>query len=112
MARRRRLASPPLAGWLVARVDPPAAPTSALPAAEPGRPDGGGTVILLPPRRRAGKAPVVFRQILCLQVRVGLGVAGDLFAPQLLHQPVLMRAVNPLHASLGLRRAGRDQLDP
>src|SRR5438445_961938 len=70
------------------------------------------SVIILQLRRRSPKPLVVFRQIVPLQIYVGLFVTADLLAPQLFHQPVLMGAVDPLHAPLGLRRTGRDQLDP
>src|SRR5467141_4078017 len=70
------------------------------------------TMVVLRLRRRARKPLVVFRQILPLQIHIGLFVTAALFAPQFLHQPVLMRAVLPLHSSLGLRRTGRDNLDP
>jgi hypothetical protein len=39
-------------------------------------------------------------------------VTANLLPPQFLHQPVLVRAVNPLDSSLGLGRTRRNQLDP
>src|SRR5208337_1938823 len=70
------------------------------------------TVIVLRLGRRAPKSVVVFRQIFPLQIHVGHLVTADILPPQLFHQTVLMRAVNPFHAPLGLRRTGGDQLDP
>ena len=46
----------------------------------------------------------MLRQILPVQIGVGLLVGADVLAAQLLHQAVLMRAVIALHAPLGLRR--------
>ena len=57
-------------------------------------------------------APVVLGQILLVEIAVGLRVAGDPVQPQLLYQPVLMRAMCPLHTPLGLWRVGRDDTDP
>ena len=68
-------------------------------------------VIILRSGRRPRKPPVVFRQILPLQIGVGLRVRGNLLAAQLLHQAILMRPVHPLHPSLGLRRTRPNQLD-
>src|SRR5438445_6322617 len=70
------------------------------------------SVIILPLRCRSRESPVVFRQIVPLQIHVGMCVAADLLPPQLLHQPVLMGAVSALHSPFGLRRTGGDHLDP
>src|SRR5712691_302984 len=70
------------------------------------------TVVVLRPGRRARKAPVVFRQILGLEVHVGLRMTRDLLPSQFFHQPILMRPVLAFHTSLGLRRVRRDPLDP
>ena len=59
-------------------------------------------VIVLRLARQPHQPSVVLRQILLLQVLVGRLVAVDLFAPQLLNQPILMRAVVALHPSLGV----------
>jgi hypothetical protein len=57
----------------------------------------------------------VFRQIVPLQIHVGVFVTADLLPPQFFHQAVLMRAMNPLHAPLGmsvqLRRMAMLKLD-
>src|SRR6202022_2218711 len=58
------------------------------------------------------KASVVLQQILLLQVLVRGFIAGDLFPPQLLHQPILMHPVVSLHPSLGLRRTGGNDANP
>src|SRR3984893_17226648 len=58
------------------------------------------------------EAPVVFWQIFPLQIHMDCFVTADVLPPQFLHQPVLMRAVNPLHPPLGLRRTGGDDCDP
>src|ERR1700733_644227 len=74
----------------------------------PGRPP----VIVLWLRSHPRKPPVVFRQIVPLQIHIRLCVTADLLPSQLLHQPILMCPVYPFHSSLRLRRTGRDQLDP
>src|SRR3984893_18555362 len=70
------------------------------------------SMVVLRLRSRSRKPPIVFRQIVPLQIHVGVFVTGDLLAPQFLHQPVLMRSVLAFHSPLGLRRTGRDHLDP
>lgn len=62
-------------------------------------------------RRRSRKPTIVFRQIVPLQMHGRCLVTGDFLPSQFLHQPVPMRAVLPLHSSLGLRRTGRDHRD-
>src|SRR5512146_97633 len=63
-------------------------------------------------RCSAREAPVVLGNVVLLQKAVGFRVAGDPAQPQLLDQPVLMRAVIALHSSFGLRRAGGDDPNP
>src|SRR5580692_1661254 len=68
-------------------------------------------VVVLWFSRHPGEPPIVFRQIVPLQIYIGLRVTADLLPSQLLYQPVLVCPVNPFHSPLGLRRAGRDQFD-
>src|SRR5450755_918621 len=70
------------------------------------------TMIVLALGRRSREPAIVLRQIFPLQVHVRRLVTTDFFSPQFFHQTILMRAVLPLHSSLGLRRTGRDHLDP
>src|SRR5437879_1907994 len=70
------------------------------------------TVVVFRPGRGARKALVVFRQILGLEVHVGLCMTRDLLPSQFFHQPILMRPVLAFHTSLGLRLVRRDHLDP
>jgi hypothetical protein len=58
------------------------------------------------------KSLVVLLQILLLQKLVGGRIGFDLFPPQLLHQPVLVRAVIALHAPFRLCRVGCDDSSP
>ena len=54
------------------------------------------------------ETPVVLGHVLVFDEAVGFFIVRDPGQPQLLHQPVLMRAVRPLHAALRLRAVGRD----
>src|SRR4029453_2608419 len=91
-------------------------------------------MIVLRLRRGPPKPSVMFPQILALQIHVGVLMTTNLLPSQFLHQPILMRAVNPLpppplrprflpqpilmravnplHPPLGLWRTGRYQFDP
>jgi hypothetical protein len=69
-------------------------------------------VIILGLGRGARQAPVVFRQILPLQVPLGLFVAVNLLPSQFLHPPVLMPPLSAFYPAFGRRRTGREQLDP
>src|ERR1035437_6550762 len=60
----------------------------------------------------APKPLIILRQILLLQKVVGGCIGFDLFPTQLLHQPVLVRAVIALHAPFRLCRVGRDDSSP
>jgi hypothetical protein len=55
--------------------------------------------------------PVVFGEVVLVQIRIGLVVVGDSGQAQFLHQPILMGTVCPLHSPFGLRRTGGDDLD-
>jgi hypothetical protein len=68
-------------------------------------------VIVLRFRRHARKPPIVFRQILSLQIHVGHFVTPGLLPPQLFHQPVLMCAMDSFHSPFRLWRTGSDDLD-
>src|ERR1019366_3901453 len=61
-----------------------------------------GQMIVLRRRRRLRVMSVVLRAVLFPQVTIGVGMRPNLFPPQLLHQPVLMRPVISLHPSLRL----------
>jgi len=54
---------------------------------------------------------IVLGEVVLLQKRIGLVIVPDPCQSQFLHQPILMRAVRPLHASFRLRRTGRDDPD-
>jgi hypothetical protein len=55
--------------------------------------------------------PIVFGEIVLVQIRVRLVVVGDPRQPQFLHQSILMRAVGPFHTSFRLWRTGGDNPD-
>jgi hypothetical protein len=61
--------------------------------------------------RRPCVAPVVFGQVVPVEVTAGLFVVRYAGQTQLLHQPALVRAVGPLHAPLVLWRVGADNAD-
>src|SRR5215475_8799081 len=58
------------------------------------------------------KAAVMFGEVVFFQKAIGFFVTGDSTQPQLLDQPVLMRAVHALDSPFGLRRTGGDDLNP
>src|ERR1700722_298172 len=68
-------------------------------------------VIVFGAGRQPRKTPVVFRQILLLQVLVGRFVARDLLASHFFDQPILMHPVRAFYAALSLRRTGRNDAD-
>ena len=62
--------------------------------------------------RRLPKAPIVIGPVLGLEKRIRRGDIGDPVAAQLLHEPILMRAVMTLDAPFGLRELAGTMVIP